>query len=169
MTTGEKLIKLRNERKLSQKQLADELGVHLNTYSRVERGVNKPSGSLIEKLALFFGTEKSQLTDDDPKEDTGKDVKEAAVKGVEPEAVTAEADSEKTDAEHDALKKDTAKEDSEIFVELQYAGKAISCEELVKRAREAAGIVSGKLDIYVKPEENRVYYVAGRSEGSFEI
>ena len=53
-------------------------------------------------------------------------------------------------------------------IEFQYAGKAIPYDEIVKRAKEATG---GKdnINIYVKPEENRVYYVAESDVGSFEI
>ena len=63
----------------------------------------------------------------------------------------------------------TEKSNSDVFFELQYAGKAISYTEIVNRAREACGGKQEKLDIYVKPEENKVYYVSGDSAGSFEI
>ena len=53
-------------------------------------------------------------------------------------------------------------------IELQYAGKAIPYDEIVKKAKEATG---GKdnINIYIKPEENRAYYVAGNDVGSFEL
>ena len=56
-----------------------------------------------------------------------------------------------------------------VFFEIQYAGKAISYTDIVERARKACGVETGKLDIYVKPEENRVYYVIDGHDGSFEI
>ncbi len=63
----------------------------------------------------------------------------------------------------------TEKSSNDVFFELQYAGKAISYTEIVNRARQASGGKPGKLDIYVKPEENRVYFVSGDFNGSFEI
>ena len=54
-------------------------------------------------------------------------------------------------------------------IELQYAGKAIPMSDIVSRAKEACGKKAGKLDIYIKPEENRVYYVCDGNVGSFEI
>ncbi|MBQ9549260.1 MAG: hypothetical protein IJU87_00465 [Lachnospiraceae bacterium] len=62
-----------------------------------------------------------------------------------------------------------AKSNNDVFFELQYAGKAISYTEIVDRARQACGGKPGKLDIYVKPEENRVYFVSDGNEGCFEI
>ncbi len=52
-------------------------------------------------------------------------------------------------------------------IELQFAGKAIPYQDIVEKARE----LSGEKDvmIYIKPEENRVYYVDGDISGSFEI
>ena len=61
------------------------------------------------------------------------------------------------------------KSNNDVFFELQYAGKAISYTEIVSRAIQACGGKSGKLNIYVKPEENRVYVVSDGNEGSFEI
>ncbi len=53
-------------------------------------------------------------------------------------------------------------------IELQYMGKAVTYSEIVEKARKASG-AKGELNIYIKPEENRVYYVAGSEVGSFEI
>ncbi len=61
------------------------------------------------------------------------------------------------------------KSSNDVFFELQYAGKVISYTEIVNRARQACDGKTGKLSIYVKPEENRVYFVSGDSTGSFEI
>ena len=54
-----------------------------------------------------------------------------------------------------------------ITTELQYAGKAIPLSDIIDRAKEAC--VNGDVNIYIKPEENRVYYVSGDVIGSFEI
>ncbi len=53
-------------------------------------------------------------------------------------------------------------------IEFQYSGKAVSLSDIIDRAKEICG-KTDNLNIYVKPEENRVYYVSGDSVGSFEI
>ena len=55
-----------------------------------------------------------------------------------------------------------------ITAELQYSGKAIPISEIYSRAKEACGNDSD-INIYIKPEEDRVYYVSGDTIGSFEI
>ena len=57
---------------------------------------------------------------------------------------------------------------STITAELQYSGKAIPISEIYSRAKEACGNDSD-INIYIKPEENRVYYVSDGNVGSFEI
>ncbi len=66
------------------------------------------------------------------------------------------------------VKEDVAAADYST-IEIQYAGKAIPMSDIVSRAKEACGNKAGKLDIYVKPEENRVYYVCDGNVGSFGI
>ena len=157
MTIGQKLIELRKAKKLSQKAVADALGVHVNSYARVERGINSLSKDMTKKLEELYGEDLSAFADG-----------ESASKGSDKKA---EAPAEKVSS---APKKETkpapSKKPTEptFNIELQYAGKAIPYDEIVKKAKEATG---GKdnINIYVKPEENRVYYVSGDSVGSFEI
>ena len=54
-----------------------------------------------------------------------------------------------------------------ITAELQYSGKAIPISDIIDRAKEACG--NGDVNIYIKPEENRVYFVSDGEVGSFEI
>ena len=56
---------------------------------------------------------------------------------------------------------------STITAELQYSGKAIPISDIIDRAKEACG--NGDVNIYIKPEENRVYFVSVGEVGSFEI
>ncbi|WP_051199576.1 DUF6465 family protein [Butyrivibrio fibrisolvens] len=82
---------------------------------------------------------------------------------------------EKPAAKKTVTKKATASVKTKI--ELQYAEKNISYDDIVKNAKEFWTLELGKkaedlksLDLYVKPEENRVYYVAnGKETGSFEL
>ena len=64
----------------------------------------------------------------------------------------------------------------EVTLEIQYEDKAITREELIKKAKEvwtATGHDLKKIemmDLYVKPEDNRVYYVVNKCEtGSFPL
>ena len=59
------------------------------------------------------------------------------------------------------------------IVYIQYGDKEIECDDLVERAKadfranNKGGIRSCKL--YVKPEENAVYYVISGKEGKIDI
>lgn len=52
---GLKYKALRIERKLTQRQVADQSGVVYNTYVHVEQGRQKPTKSVEDKLDAFFG------------------------------------------------------------------------------------------------------------------
>lgn len=77
----------------------------------------------------------------------------------------------KTTVKKAAAKKTTPKTN----VELQFAGKSISYDSLVKTAKEAfvnAGHKESEMKsiaLYVKPEESMVYYVINDEQGSFAI
>jgi hypothetical protein len=60
---------------------------------------------------------------------------------------------------------------------LQYGSESTTREELVQKAKDAYLNATGKkasdiksLDLYVKPEENKVYYVVNNSEtGDYDL
>lgn len=104
-----------------------------------------------------------------------KTVKAAAeVEAVKEEAAPAE---EKKVAAKKAPAKKAAKKEMKCEVTVQFAGKSYTQEDLVKIAKDvwrfdlkqkAADLVS--VELYVKPEENMVYYVFNDTEsGSFFI
>ncbi len=107
------------------------------------------------------------------KADVSKKADEPAPEKVE-KVAPKKADKANTKKADKAVKSTKApvKEDAAVdysTIELQYAGKAIPISDIISRAKEACGNKPGKLDIYVKPEENRVYYVFDGNVGSFEI
>ena len=61
------------------------------------------------------------------------------------------------------------KKSEPVIVEFQYGKEAITLSEIIERAKKACGNKAGTLNIYIKPEENRVYFASGDSAGSFEI
>jgi transcriptional regulator with XRE-family HTH domain len=52
---GQRIKKLRKERKLTQEELAAELGVSTNSIARIEVGIRVPSIDMFVDLAAFFG------------------------------------------------------------------------------------------------------------------
>lgn len=56
MTTGERLIELRNKLGFSQGQMADELGVKRSTYAKWEKDTNQPTRKLKDIAAYFHVT-----------------------------------------------------------------------------------------------------------------
>ena len=61
MTFAERLKELRKRKGLTQTQLADALGVHLQTVSKWERGVTEPDISLIWETAAALGATVEEL------------------------------------------------------------------------------------------------------------
>ena len=57
---------------------------------------------------------------------------------------------------------------TKINIELQYAGKSISYDDILVAAKDFTN-TDGSISLYIKPEENRVYYVNDKTTGSFEI
>ena len=172
MTVQEKLIKLRKEKHFSDKDVAEILGMKLNSYSRLEHGVGKIGSFLKNKLALIYDKDPDYFVDD-PEFEPEPEITEENISA----AVITEEIPTASDPEPEIIKEIPAEPDPEpviteeaatesISIEFQYAGKAVSLSEIIDKAKEACG---GKADLYIKPEENRVYYVSGGSAGSFEI
>ncbi len=97
--------------------------------------------------------------------------KTKAVKAAEQEVVKEEAPAKKAPA------KKAAKKEVKAEISVQYAGKSYSNEDLMQIAKDVwrfdlkqkvTDLVS--VELYVKPEENMVYYVFnGTESGSFAI
>ena len=163
MSIGQKLTSLRKAKKLSQKAVAEALGISSRTYLRWEKDESKPSKDALKKLSDFYGEELNAYDD-------GKNVDK-------PDSVNAKGSGEpvkstktkKVMSKDPAVKKKVPADPKHtITAELQYSGKAIPISEIYSQAKEACGNDSD-IKIYIKPEENRVYYVSGDTIGSFEI
>lgn len=93
-------------------------------------------------------------------------------------AKTEEAKETKTEAPKakKAPAKAAAKKEVKTALHIQYGGKAYTMEDLVKIAKDVwkydlkrkAGELES-VELYVKPEENKVYYVMNGESGSFDI
>ncbi len=94
--------------------------------------------------------------------------KTAAKKAAAPKKATAP---KKTAAKKTAAKTTTKKAaavSENVYVE--YLGAQITSQDLIKKAKAASGVKSPKtVNVYVKPEDNMVYYVVDNNAGSFPL
>lgn len=141
MTLSKKLKKLRKEKGLSRKEAAEKSGIGVASYSAYEDGKRLPKRNPenYDKLAALFEVSADYLKDD--------------AQGDEPTVPN--------QAKKRAPRK---KKDFPIQVELQYGEGAVSLDAVIARARAV-----GATNLYIKPEENAVYYVAGEESGSFDL
>ena len=141
MTLSDKLKKLRKEKGLSRKETAEKAGIGIASYSAYEDGKSLPKRNPqnYDKLAVLFGVSADYLKDDSLGDEP---VVPAQVKKRAPRK----------------------KKDSSVQAELQYGEGAVSLDTVIAKAREL-----GATNIYIKPEENAVYYVAGEESGSFDL
>ncbi len=139
----------------------------------------KGEENIVKAENAVSGTEAPKTEAKAPKAEEPK----AEVKAVKTEAPKAAAKKEAAPKAPKAAKKPAAarktvkKADQKIAVHVQYAGKSYSQEDLVKMAQDVwkydlkqkvRGLAS--IDLYVKPEENKVYYVMNQEfTGDFNI
>ena len=68
MTLGQKLKKLRTEKGLTQKNLADQLNVTFQTVSKWESDINEPDIATLKELAKFYGCTYDYLLNEEEEE-----------------------------------------------------------------------------------------------------
>lgn len=62
------------------------------------------------------------------------------------------------------------KSETKTNVCIQFAGAQFTSDELAEKAKKESGVKSPKqIDVYVKPEENMVYYVVDGNAGGFTL
>ena len=79
-TFDSRLKKLREEKNISQTQLAEDLGVTKGTISVWERGIRKPDFDKMEKIAAYFDTTLQFLLGNDDNRSQGQVSDETAAK-----------------------------------------------------------------------------------------
>ena len=93
--------------------------------------------------------------------------KPAAKKAAAPKKTAAKKAAPAAEKKAAAPRKTAAKKPT-ASVYIQYLGAELTTEEIIAKAVADAGAASAKkVDVYVKPEENKVYYVIDGKEGSF--
>ena len=148
---AEELIKIREEKKLTKTEFAKEIGVTAMLLGRYEKG----SASIPEevaKKALAFGDAKAA------KETVEKKAEKKVEKKVEKKAEKAvKADAKKSPAK--AVKKAAKEKAAPVFTIESKMGGQITYDEVLKK------LPKGVEQIYVKPEENKAYWVKGKKSG----
>ena len=76
MTLGQKIKKLRNEKELTQKDLADQVHVTFQTVSKWEKDENEPDVATLRELAKLFDCSLDYLLSEDDKEEAEKPTEE---------------------------------------------------------------------------------------------
>ncbi len=61
VTFGKNLRKARMAANLTQKQVAQKAGLHVNFYARVERGEENPSYASLEKIIKALGVKSGEV------------------------------------------------------------------------------------------------------------
>ena len=74
MTIGQKIKKLRTEKGLTQKDLADQLHVTFQTISKWEKDENEPDLATVRELAKLFGCSLDYLLSEDEEETPKEEV-----------------------------------------------------------------------------------------------
>ena len=58
---GKRIRKARKDRKITQEDLADRVGLHYTTVSRIERGISNPPVQTVNKIAKALRVDMSDL------------------------------------------------------------------------------------------------------------
>ena len=58
---GKELKVLRHSKKLTQRELADKVGMHSNAYAKVEQGKQTPQLETLEKILMVLGVKSSDI------------------------------------------------------------------------------------------------------------
>ena len=74
MTLGQKLKKLRTDKSLTQKDLADQLHVTFQTISKWENDENEPDISTLKELAKLYDCSVDYLISEDEQEQTKEEI-----------------------------------------------------------------------------------------------
>jgi len=144
---SQQIRKIRSKAKLSQAEFAKTIGVSVVSVSNYETGKARPGRKTAEKIRELYGVD---ILAEDEKKASAKKTK----------VVKKEETAVSTKVEPDIVK---TEEPSELKVSIQSVmGGSILVDDIVARVHASAPDAK---EIYVKPEENRAYYVGKTSEG----
>ena len=75
MSFSRRLTKIRKDKKLTQQQMADTIGIHVSQIKRYESGDTQPSLEVLRKIALALNISADLLLFDDEERGPSSDLK----------------------------------------------------------------------------------------------
>lgn len=158
--THKELIKIREDKKLTKGQFAALLGISAMMQGRYEGGKIKIPDHIAEKaLALAAAKVIEDVAAGKKEEPKKEEPKKAVAKAVAKKV----AKDTKKKVVKDAKKKTAAKKKETVLYIESLMGGTITAQEILKR------IPSGADEVYVKPGENKAYWVKGKKTGEIDL
>ena len=161
---------LREEKELSQEELAKELGCSSNSISQYETGKRKPSDKIVEKIKQVYGivieattlsakvvAEKAVVA----KDAASKAARSAAKTATKKLAEAADVVAKETEKAVGKAEEKAAKRKRKIIIQSPMGGELTTDEILAK--------VGDADQIYVRVDENKAYWVRGEESGSVDL
>ena len=149
--THKELIKIREDKKLTKGQFAALLGISAMMQGRYEGGKIKIPEHIAEKALALAAAEVIKDVVPDKKEEPKKDAAKAVAKKVA------------KDTKKKVVKAATTKKKETVIYIESLLGGTITAQEILKR------IPSGADEVYVKPGENKAYWVKGKKTGEIDL
>ena len=166
--TKEELIKLREAKSLTKKEMAALLGVTAMVYGRYEKGslaipekVAAKADSMVEKESESVDTVSATGAVDNMAEEVDSAV-EQAVDAVREQPVADVAEKQKAEKPIRKGGRKAKKTIPQILIESKLGGQ-ISTSEIMSR------IPAGVDKVFIKPEENKAYWIKGDETGDVEL
>ena len=153
--THKELIKIREDKKLTKGQFAALLGISAMMQGRYEGGKIKIPDHIAEKALALAAAKVIEDVAASKKEEPKKAAAKAVAKKV--------AKDTKKKVVKDAKKKTAAKKKETVLYIESLMGGTITAQEILKR------IPSGADEVYVKPGENKAYWVKGKKTGEIDL
>lgn len=155
--SGERMRSLRAAYGLSQPALGRVVGKSHSSIVNYEKGVSKVPEDVAAKFEKWIQTREAA--------EKAAPAQEEPVKAEKTEKAEKAEKTEKTEKAEEQVQeavKAAAQQGPNVFIQAM-SGATISVEDVIKRIQDAVPTVD---NIYVKPEENRAYWTAGKYNGS---
>ena len=161
---------LRDEKDLSQEELAKEIGCSANSISQYETGKRNPSEKVVQKIREIYGIVVEAAASSakvvvskaaQAKETTSKAAMTAAKTATKKIAKAADVVAKETEKAVGKAEEKAAKKKRKIIIQSPMGGELTPDEILAK---------VGEADlVYVRVDENKAYWVRGEESGSVDL
>lgn len=162
---ADKIKELRNKANLTQKEFAASIDAALSSVSKYELGTVKPRRKIIDKICEVYDVDEDWLFDGEKEAEVIAVMDEKAVETDKAAEEPREENYPTLGNNAVELTDDSSLDFDSIIVE-SADGRQMEVFELLSKVKKAD---PGALSVYIKPEENKVYYVTDTSAGSVNI